>query len=81
MVASDSPGLRESVAHGSSGLLVRHGDIIGWAAALRRLSEDRPLGQRLSVGAVEFAAQFSWDRAADETEQHLREVMDKLIGG
>ena len=80
VVASNSPGLRESVASGASGILVRHGDVKGWAAALRRLSEDRPLRQRLSEGAVKFAARFSWDRAAGETEAHLRQIVDNSRG-
>jgi glycosyltransferase involved in cell wall biosynthesis len=75
VVASDSPGLRESVAHGRSGLLVPHGDVRGWAAALGRIARDAEFRERLRAGALRFAARFSWDRAADETEEHLREVL------
>ncbi len=74
-VASDSPGLRESVAHEKSGLLVRHGDVKAWVAALRRVVSDTGLRHRLRAGAIEFAARFTWDRAADETEAHLQEVV------
>ena len=74
-VASDSPGLRESVAHEKSGLLVRHRDVKAWVAALRRVVEDTGLRHRLRAGAIEFAARFTWDRAADETEAHLQEVV------
>lgn len=74
VVASDSPGLRESVAQGKSGLLVRHGDVEAWTTALRRIAEDDALRRRLREGAIGFAAGFSWDRAADETEAHLLEV-------
>jgi glycosyltransferase involved in cell wall biosynthesis len=74
VVASDSPGLRESVADGVSGLLVEHGEVAAWAAALRRIAQDAPLRERLYAGALGFAARFSWDRTADETEAHLLEV-------
>ncbi len=80
VVASDSPGLRESVAHEKSGLLVRHGDAGAWAEALRRIACDESLRRRLREGAVEFAAQFGWDRAADETEEHLRRVLADHAG-
>lgn len=75
VVASDSPGLRESVANEKSGLLVPHGDVKAWAGALRRVLSDAGLRQRLRAGAIEFAARFTWDRAADETETHLQEVV------
>ncbi len=77
VVASDSPGLRESVAHGRSGLLVPHGDVAAWAAALGRIARDEAFRARLRAGALEFAARFSWDRAADETEAHLREAVER----
>jgi len=74
-LASDSPGLRESVAHEESGLLVRHGDVDAWVAALKRVAVDGELRQHLRAGAIRFAGEFSWDRAARETEAHLQEVL------
>jgi glycosyltransferase involved in cell wall biosynthesis len=74
-LASDSPGLRESVAHERSGLLVPHGDVDAWVGAMRRIAQDTELLQRLRVGATEFSREFSWDRTADETEAHLLEVL------
>ncbi|NIR43160.1 MAG: glycosyltransferase family 4 protein [Gemmatimonadetes bacterium] len=76
-LASDSPGLRESVAHEVSGLLVRHGDVSAWATALRRIALDADLRARLQAGARSFADQFSWDRTANETEAHLLEVLSQ----
>ncbi|MDH3733136.1 MAG: glycosyltransferase family 4 protein [Gemmatimonadota bacterium] len=75
VVASDSPGLRESVAAGASGFLVEHGDPQAWADALRSLLRDSGAADRMSAGCVEHAARFSWDRAADETEAHLETVL------
>jgi len=70
-VASDSPGLRESVRQGETGLLVPHGDAGAMAAALGRLARDAVLRERLGRGARAFAESLSWDRAARETEAHL----------
>ena len=70
-LASDSPGLRESVRHGTSGLVIPHGQVAAWEEALRRIATDGELRRRLRAGAVEFAASFSWDRAAEQTEAHL----------
>jgi glycosyltransferase involved in cell wall biosynthesis len=75
VVASDSPGLRDSVAPDRSGLLVPHGDVGSRAAALRRILTDSAARSGLSVGAIEHAAGFGWARAAVETERHLRGVL------
>lgn len=70
-VASDSPGLRESVRNGETGLLVRHGDDAALAEALRRLAGDPVLRERLGAGARAFAEGLPWSRAAGETATHL----------
>lgn len=74
-LASDSPGLRESVAREESGLLIRHGDVDAWTSAMRRITLDRDLRERLRAGATRFAGAFSWDRTANETETHFQEVL------
>lgn len=73
-VASDSPGLRESVVEGESGFLVPHGDPDAWARALDRLCGDAGLREELSRGALRHARRFSWERAARDTEAALRAV-------
>lgn len=70
-VASDSPGLRDSVVDGVSGLLVPHGDREAWASALERLATDPGYRDRLADGARRHAQEFSWERAAEETETDL----------
>jgi len=74
VVASDSPGLRESVRDGVTGFLVPHGDVPALAAALARLAGDPALVRRLGTGGRAFAERFTWERAADETEAHLRGI-------
>ena len=72
VVASDSPGLRDSVRHGETGLLVPHGDVAALAAAIGRLLDDEPLRRRLGEGGLAWARRFSWDSAADRIEARLR---------
>lgn len=73
-IASDSPGLRESVRDGDTGLLVRHGDAAALADAMRALATEPARTERLGANALRFAADFGWDRAADETMRHLESV-------
>jgi glycosyltransferase involved in cell wall biosynthesis len=72
VIASDSPGLRESVRHGETGFLVPHGDIPALAEALGRIARHPLLVASLGAGGRRFAERFSWERAAGETEEHLR---------
>lgn len=78
VIASDSPGLRESVDPGVSGLLVRHGDPEGWTRALSDVLGDPELRDRLGKGGIAHAARFSWERAANETEAHLYTTLDAV---
>lgn len=70
-IASDAPGLRESVVDGVTGRLVPHGDVEALADAIRTLALDPQRVEQLGRGAMEFSASFNWDRAADATLRHL----------
>lgn len=74
VVASNSPGIRESVRDGQTGFLVPHGDVAEMAGAMRRIAESRDLVASLGRAARAFAETFTWERAARETEQHLMRV-------
>jgi glycosyltransferase involved in cell wall biosynthesis len=74
-VASDSPGLRDSVRDGSTGFLVPHGDVEALADRLRTVLQDPALRDRLGVQARSYAEQFSWEHTADRTESHLERVL------
>ncbi|MGH7550843.1 MAG: glycosyltransferase family 4 protein, partial [Gemmatimonadota bacterium] len=76
-IVSDSPGLRETVVDGETGLVVPHGDVGALADAMER-AIDRPEERAaLEAAAVERARQFSWDAAAERT----LEVLASVAGG
>lgn len=77
VIASNSPGIRESVQHEVTGYLVPHGDTAAMAQAMRRLAADRSRVERLGVAARTFATGFTWERAAEHTEAHLREIVGR----
>ena len=74
VVASNSPGIRESVRDGQTGFLVPHGDTGAMAAAMGRLANSPALVAHLGAEARVFAESFTWERAADQTERHLQRV-------
>jgi len=74
-LASDSPGLRESVQHGETGYLVPHGVPEALAARMLDLAGDPQLVERLGTQGRQFAESLSWDRAADETERWMEGML------
>jgi glycosyltransferase involved in cell wall biosynthesis len=75
VVASNSPGIRESVRDGETGFLVPHGDASAMAAAMRRIAGSRALVDSLGRAGRAFAETFTWDGAAIQTEAHLMECV------
>ena len=71
VIASDSPGLRDSVVHGETGYLVPHGDVTALAGAMRTIAAAPGLVETLGRRARAFAETLTWDRAAQATEAHL----------
>lgn len=71
-VASDVPGLRESVVPGKTGLLVPYGDVPALAAAIGTLVRDSSARETMGRNARAFAEGFSWEAAADGMEAALR---------
>lgn len=61
VVATDVGGLRTTVSHGRSGLLVPGHDPVAWARALERALRER---EALSLGAVAHASGYSWTATA-----------------
>ncbi len=71
LLISDTDASREIVDDGRTGLVVPPGNVAAWAAALRRVLDDRGLQMALARGAFEKAAQFSWARRGERLEEFL----------
>lgn len=75
VIASDSPGLRESVVNGETGMLVPHGDTTAFAAAMGRLGENPRAVFAMGKAGRRFAERFTWDNSATATASHLEQVV------
>ena len=71
-VASDSPGLRDSVLDGRTGFLVPHGDVSALADKMEALLIRSELRDEMGARARSFAAGFSWDESARGVQAVLR---------
>jgi glycosyltransferase involved in cell wall biosynthesis len=67
VVASDRPGLRDSVRDGQTGLLVPYGDASAMAQAALTLLHDPDLLACFSDAARAWSAAFSWPRCVKES--------------
>ena len=70
-IASDVPGLRDSVVDGQTGFLVPHGDVETLSRRIEDLLGDDEKRKRLGVGARSFAEGFGWDASARAMEAFL----------
>jgi len=80
-LASDSPGLRDSVRHGQTGYLVPHADADALAARMLELASAPELVADLGRQARAFAESLTWGHAADETERWLEMTVNASRSG
>lgn len=76
-VASDSPGLRESVRHDETGFLVPHGDVEALTRQLALLLGDSALREKMGAAARSWAKQFSWEEMARRSLSFLEKAAGK----
>ncbi len=71
VVASDVKGLRDSVRHKETGLLIEAGNVQAFASGLTLLLTQRSLRKKLSDNAKKWAQLFEWKKSAAIFEQVL----------
>ncbi len=81
VVATDAPGLRDSVRDGETGFLVPTRDVDAFAARIGELLADDALAARMSRNALEWSKRFDWEVAADEMADALHDALGNDAGG
>jgi glycosyltransferase involved in cell wall biosynthesis len=76
LITADTPAARELLVDGESALLVPAGDAAGLAAAVRRLTDEPQLAQRLSTGG-----RSAYEREASEAVlgRRWRGLIERLV--
>jgi glycosyltransferase involved in cell wall biosynthesis len=72
VVAANSPGLRDSVRDGETGILVPFGDDAALAAAFERVLTDPARCHALAAAGVRWAARFTWPDCGRRSLDALR---------
>ncbi|MBN1151458.1 glycosyltransferase family 4 protein [candidate division WOR-3 bacterium] len=75
VVASDSPGIKDSIIDGISGILVRHGDLDDLTKAVSNLLKDVEQRKKIETGAIERVKDLTWENAAEKTYQLMERIL------
>lgn len=76
VLAARVPGLKDSVDEGRSGLLFEHGNFTQFSELAVRILKDHDYRRSLEMGGLRWAANFSWDKAARETENIINRIIE-----
>jgi glycosyltransferase involved in cell wall biosynthesis len=66
VIGSNVPGLRDSIKHAKTGILVPYGDHKQFATAMTEVLSNKKLRSQLSSEAHAWAQNFHWDSSADK---------------
>ena len=78
-IASDVPGLRDSVRDGETGILFPSGDAAACALAMEKIYNDVSLRETLGKAAKRYAESFSWEKSARETLELLERTVEESV--
>ncbi|WP_258285956.1 glycosyltransferase family 4 protein [Fibrobacter succinogenes] len=78
-VASDVPGLCDSVRDGETGILFPSGDAAACASAMEKIYSDAELRASLGKNAKRYAESFSWEKSARETLELLERTVEGSV--
>ncbi|MBL7074503.1 glycosyltransferase family 4 protein [candidate division KSB1 bacterium] len=77
VIAADSPGLRDSVVHGKTGILFKYGDIHGLTKETVALLENHQKRNDLTIQARQWAEKFSWDESAQRAIEIINATVSR----
>jgi phosphatidylinositol alpha 1,6-mannosyltransferase len=75
VVVADATGSRDIVRNGVDGVVCAAGDVAGFAAAVRRLIEDRQERERLRAAGLVRAKEYEWDAVHARMVGNYRDVL------
>ena len=73
-IATDVPGLRETVRNNDTGIIVNR-DVDALAKSIKLVLKDKELREKLSKRAFECSMEFSWDTTAEKMLIVLEEIV------
>jgi len=75
-IAFKVSGLKDTIKHGETGLLVDTNDIEGLAAAIKRIFREEAFRHELSENALRYSRQFNWDKTSRDMLEIIKMFTD-----
>ncbi|TSA20284.1 glycosyltransferase family 1 protein [bacterium] len=75
VIASDVPGLRDSVVDEKTGLLYEYGNVEQLAQKILLMLRDENLRNRMRTEAIEWGRNFNWEESAKKMIEFLESVI------
>ena len=75
VIASNVPGLKDSVVHGETGLLFEYGNVKELSDYLVKLLSDADYREKLGQGGLAWAKKFNWDETATKTLELMEDIV------
>jgi len=77
VIAANSPGLRDSVVDGKTGLLYPYGDTKKLAQLMINLIQNNKLRNSFTKPCVDWASQFNWEKSANDMINLITNVLTR----
>ncbi|MFZ5518610.1 MAG: glycosyltransferase family 4 protein [Candidatus Zhuqueibacterota bacterium] len=77
VIAANSPGLRDSVVDGQTGLLYPYGDVDRLAERIITLLKDHSLRNRLAAHCSPWAEKFNWENSAHDMLHAIEKALTR----
>ncbi len=81
VVASNVPGLRDSVIEGETGLLFEYGNVQELSDCMSKILSDTKYRENLIQGGLSWAKSFSWDETAAKTMELMENIVEERSRG
>jgi glycosyltransferase involved in cell wall biosynthesis len=81
VIASNVPGLKDSVVGGKTGLLFEYGNVQELSQCMIKILSDTTYRKNLIQGGLSWAKSFSWDEAAAKTFDLMEEIIKEVSRG
>ncbi len=81
VIASNVPGLKDSVVDDQTGLLFEYGNVQQLSDQLVKILSDGDYRKKLTEGGLNWANRFSWNEAAKRTLELIEEIVKKGARG
>ncbi len=79
VVASNVPGLKDSVIEGETGLLFEYGNVQQLSGCMSKILTDTEYREKLIRGGLSWAKSFSWDETAAKTLELMGNIVEERL--